>query len=1159
MQTYAHATRAPPETAPPREDAASGPRPSPVVPWTGADLGPIPARGAVAAASEEPPAEEALEAEAERLAELAMRAPAAPTPPDGTPGQRQTGKASTAPLRRTAGTAGASPALAAPPVRAALRSPGSALDRATRADMEAGFGHDFSQVRVRTGTGADAAARAVDALAFASGHDVVFRSGQFDPATPAGRRLLAHELAHVVQQHGAAPGSSLLRKRGRQAGAKPRGTSFKFSVRITAKLDADQLLLEFVKQYRRVASDAEAERLLVEQHWRWTGTPPSVTDEDVRKGYVLLAVTDQELTPPSAQEQRERSEHFRRLSPEQQTSLHAEVDRQFWEKTNYKVGQQLGTSPDDRAMARYWLVLRSELVRQRRAIDALPPHLKAFLFTEGAPEVEPKDYGAVLRIVGKLSGLSASDLADYKSKVDAETDDWAELERSLDRYIAERARRRQAREELEQRKARLYGLEDLYRTLKAYRSMQSSLRMIPTRDEFGVRDTSREYLEQRLNELEAELISALARADFGGIEDFERAIYDYEAAFQRETAAVAFDLLARYEHVLYEEERRYRDPANALALAQALGRTQAKQQYEEARGHEALASAIQPDAELHRYLPGELEMKQRQQAAGAEARRRAEAEFAKGAAGHPLTQRPTFDRERLAGAAPTEVQGMLLGYIQARREDIAKTRRNLLSNPELVYKLDLLLKASYEAQNIEPNKIYDLIIRDRIRDVRVSEVMVNLALAVLAIAAGLVTLGGGTVAVIAAGVAFGIGTYQAVKEFREYEVKTEAHGAELLSDDPSFAWVIIAIVGAGLDLAGVVGALKAMRPAVQAFNQTHDVVELERSLKAIAEVNEALRANVLKAARAEVQYRKAVKGLLAVGGVRGVLVGLTEEFGRLVVVAYYLAKRGVIAFERFLLELKAQRILAELESLTPEELALLKRAFAEGAAKSRTGLLEYSSLSAQIRGVYSAEEVEQVAVQGRLLGMDDRQITDFLEMGSIQKPWKAKKALRPEEIRAQMETWTKVVKPRGYPLLFESAESFERFEGQLKELIKRYQLPDGRVVVQGSSLRTPAARDVDVAVFVSDDAFSAYAARCRQGVLARVRLPETAQKMLTELQGYVDEGFIPMFYIDRVVDPKLGFDREVAQILAEPFGIPKVDVSVMKSSSSYALYPFLDL
>jgi hypothetical protein len=80
------------------------------------------------------------------------------------------------------------------------RGGGAPLDPATRTDMEARFGEDFSSVRVHTDDRAGASATAVGASAYTVGDDVVFGAGAFDPAGDAGRRTIAHELTHVVQQ-----------------------------------------------------------------------------------------------------------------------------------------------------------------------------------------------------------------------------------------------------------------------------------------------------------------------------------------------------------------------------------------------------------------------------------------------------------------------------------------------------------------------------------------------------------------------------------------------------------------------------------------------------------------------------------------------------------------------------------------------------------------------------------------------------------------------------------------------------------------------------------------------------------------------------------------------------------------------------------------------
>lgn len=84
-----------------------------------------------------------------------------------------------------------------------LRKPGTPLEQDARTFMEQRFAHSFADVRVHTGPDAARSARAVNAYAYTVGRDVVFAGGRYAPETAHGRRLLAHELAHVVQQRGA--------------------------------------------------------------------------------------------------------------------------------------------------------------------------------------------------------------------------------------------------------------------------------------------------------------------------------------------------------------------------------------------------------------------------------------------------------------------------------------------------------------------------------------------------------------------------------------------------------------------------------------------------------------------------------------------------------------------------------------------------------------------------------------------------------------------------------------------------------------------------------------------------------------------------------------------------------------------------------------------
>jgi hypothetical protein len=95
-------------------------------------------------------------------------------------------------------------------VHEVLQLPGQPLDKSTQAYFEPRFGHDFSRVRVHADARAAESARHVSAHAYTVGKDIVFAAGRFSPTTDDGRRLIAHELTHVVQQ--TAPASGVLQR-----------------------------------------------------------------------------------------------------------------------------------------------------------------------------------------------------------------------------------------------------------------------------------------------------------------------------------------------------------------------------------------------------------------------------------------------------------------------------------------------------------------------------------------------------------------------------------------------------------------------------------------------------------------------------------------------------------------------------------------------------------------------------------------------------------------------------------------------------------------------------------------------------------------------------------------------------------------------------------
>ena len=167
-----------------------------------------------------------LEQEADRVADQVLAAPAGSSV-CGAPLQIQ---------RYTTQATDHEDAAAPNSVDRVLASSGQPLESALRRDMERRFGHDFSRVRVHSGEAAEQSAREVNAHAYTVGHNMVFAPGQFAPGTHDGRRLIAHELTHVVQQSGGGMPSVPAHERDADAASQALETGAKPQVRTRSRI-----------------------------------------------------------------------------------------------------------------------------------------------------------------------------------------------------------------------------------------------------------------------------------------------------------------------------------------------------------------------------------------------------------------------------------------------------------------------------------------------------------------------------------------------------------------------------------------------------------------------------------------------------------------------------------------------------------------------------------------------------------------------------------------------------------------------------------------------------------------------------------------------------------------------------------------------------------
>ena len=866
---------------------------------------------------------------------------------------------------------------------------GSPLDKPTKNFFESRFGQKLEKVRVHNDSAADQSARSLNARAYTVGQHITFAGGEYQPNTYSGKELLAHELAHTVQQR---KGKQRIQRQESPNNAQPQeqqptGVVFWYSVQVDRTMNSGELLVEFVHQYRGVDVSA-AQQQIAEGRWRWTGTAPNVSADDVLNGYKLIRVRDRSIRAGTSSERRSGRRYFRGLRRRDRDSINSETDQRFWDRTQYRPGELLGDSADDQRMAQYWMQVRDELIRQRRDISELPTEIRDFIFSETGRAIQPSDYEKILRIARKLMEMSDEERQSYLQRTNARTSDLTVFESSLDRYMAELRQRQAAALERERTKGNLLGLDAVYREYRAYMSMLSnSVNLsgigiaVPGSGAVGTSIG----MQPTLNRMRTDLTTHLQDHGYNSISDFEAAIHSFENAFRDEAVLIAMEMLDRYDHLLWTQQERYQDTAVTQNLHTQLA--PARQKFEEAhqirRDHASMVVMTPGEMEDQAYWSGQFRQ------------RRAEGESAvSGLSGdHPLLGNSDIPAEDLALASQGNVAGVVQGYITARRNDVNETRQNIRDNPNLIWELDYLIQQAMVEQEIRPNSIYQLIIQDYQHDRAIERAMINLAIAVFAIAAGLVSGGGGTVAVLGATAAFGAGAYQALEEFRRYETLSAAHGAQLSSDDPSIGWVILAVVGMGIDMAGVAIAIRAMRPAVQVFNQSAgglaDLERLEASLRQLNEVNDAMRTNVLRAARGEIQTREAWKVARSryFGSALAVMDPLVTPLIHLAVNFTYPVflslRQGVISMERFLLTRRAVSLVGDFRQMSPQQLARVRLAYQAAFTNAQT-----------------------VATHGRGLGMLDSEIEQFLLM------WNRRPNMTSQQMMAQMDQWAAPLQAR---------------------------------------------------------------------------------------------------------------------------------------------------
>ena len=670
---------------------------------------------------------------------------------------------------------------------------------------------------------------------------------------------------------------------------------------------------------------------------------------------------------------------------DEKTALLAEIDRRYHAATGTASGSQI--KPNESGKSDLWRSLRDEVLFQHQYLANLPDKVKALIRTSiKGRDLAPADYDQLFRIAKKIEALPPGAAADYASKITGSTPDLSTFEAALESYRTELAGRQQADTERTAVQNKLLGLEEVYKLYRQYLAAPYEEARSPSKSGIPKGDGNTLGIADQLEQ-------QLPRYGFASIAEFASYISRFEQAFEDGATRITLDILAKYAGKLYKESQRYQDPAVVKDLHGKLGgfRTQYKDfdknakiwnDYAAQHNQDARQEGLPGNGGIHARPPTPEQAQAGDKAKAAKAS--AEASIKDLSKDYPIFAEDDLpvdkrlDKVKLAQASETQLAGVLQAHIADRTSVVIEARGQLEGKHELIYKMDKLMPAFYAELDIQPGSIHDQIIKDKMHDEAIAKLVGGILLAIVAVALTVVSLGTATPAIIAAGAsigAAGLSTYMAYDEYKQY---TSEHAiAEAgFADDPSVVWLVLAIVGAGVDMAAATKAVRALAPAAKALEAGGEVTDFTKAVEALQrskQLDEKIATAADKAAAARKSYAAAKGELSAALGKAYSFPGpLTdpEVYRALVKMAAAKIKEGAHSLAGFINELKQARLAAKLGELSPEEFAKAKQAWAEADAlvKSAESPVDLLDDAGEVIGRYQHGSQLEVISKKKLYG-----------------------------------------------------------------------------------------------------------------------------------------------------------------------------------------------
>lgn len=720
-----------------------------------------------------------------------------------------------------------------------LRGSGRPLGERTRAQMEGYFGYDLKPVRVHTDARADGLARDLNARAFTWGRDIAFRSGAFEPQTREGRRLIAHELTHVVQ--GA---------EGREFEDNPR------LQRLLGHLEADrgesaitlmgQLTASEVDQVyssgrcRRAAISAFGNEQMYRAVLAMNGDLHSGlswmfiegTNWDYMKAVIRAAtrgharvrdsawmkiqfvsyLTDatmaeavDEIGGPLVWKLRWMAaegtnwgavaEKLRAASAQERVGLydHDDIRRlfvsicsdQWMADAVYLMGgtlvQQLTWLRAEGASRMHIVVAISRADQRERATLYDHPELRDYV-------VAHETRSGVESMVEGMGGDTSQQLdwlhAEGSTHAPAQAEDPASISQREEGVL----------DALEGR----HHLYSLYRSYLAARVADENQPAQSIRDtgysNTGVgapRSPGAIRLEQERAAAWSALSRALSQEGYDSLDAFLAETRRFIPVFEGYALQTAFQLLRDNEQLIQNEYDSYGFDAagvervdNLHAALATFRREMASAQSEAAEIRAIMMPSLRSANNSRQGVSTLSDSRERQLERDAtphrEAMRRhqelADAELTRLAPKFPVLADESIDKRELADADAGALRTLTRGTSQDRLSDIRSTRQRLRDDFGLVWQMDIALQHAKAGLEIREGSIYAMLIEDRLQEIADDEAFTQMALAALGIGFGLMTMGSGWV--LAAGLVGSavLSAGVAIHSVNEFQTARAMHG-----------------------------------------------------------------------------------------------------------------------------------------------------------------------------------------------------------------------------------------------------------------------------------------------------------------------------------------------------------------------------------------------